>query len=534
MSQPSPDLHALLAQIRAVARGTKGVTGEEQALAAQIWAFKAEAVPFVLPLLMSPKAGVSKLAGYILRELDGVTEADLDALIAACRGGNEWVAPAIGRIGTPTAVQFLVDALLSKPERHTQTTFALGRVGEPAALAFAAVLAGPVAQPRAVARAMGEVVNAMGARGASAIDAFLDVARTPGPNQAHAVYLVGAYGEVARGAVESLRALAERHEELRRAVDQAIASIGGKDAAEVLAVELSTNPSWLGLVRLARLREKGQAAGPAVVALLASEDWEIRVCAARTLGLLGWTDGEEALRNVLAHRDDWRLVWAAADSLGRLRAQGSADLLEQVASTHWYPPVREVAARAARGESDEDASSHEFLAWERVVVPDRPMPPPWLVPDPLQLSVAELAELTIDGSLFRATTEPASSHLLTPTCGLRLGRGALLGVGHGEFGGGVAYLEGGVVSVLLVQTTHALHTHAGGALAVTGLAHLGRSHGDLWRIEAGGTDEDPRVVRRTVLPGAPIRSGALSNGNIYISCTGGDVIVLADGEIQMA
>jgi hypothetical protein len=56
----------------------------------------------------------------------------------------------------------------------------------------------------------------------------------------------------------------------------------------------------------------------------------------------------------------------------------------------------------------------------------------------------------------------------------------------------------------------------------------------VWRIEAAGTDEDPRVVRRTVLPGAPMRSGILSNGNVYVSCTGGDIIVLADGQLQMA
>ena len=53
-----------------------------------------------------------------------------------------------------------------------------------------------------------------------------------------------------------------------------------------------------------------------------------------------------ALVKALANEDDWKLVYAAALSLARLKANGASDSLRSVRNLHWYPPVRRVAASA--------------------------------------------------------------------------------------------------------------------------------------------------------------------------------------------
>src|SRR5690606_28609995 len=100
----------------------------------------------------------------------------------------------------------------------------------------------------------------------------------------------------------------------------------------------------------------GGAAVPAVLALLDAsyagptgmfdDADDLRVAAARTLGAIGDEHVVPVLRAALADERDLRVVRAAAESLGRLRAVSARDAVETVARSHYHPLVRAGAAAA--------------------------------------------------------------------------------------------------------------------------------------------------------------------------------------------
>jgi hypothetical protein len=107
-------LEALVARIQKVAEGV-AISPAEQELAKQLHAYQGAAIPYLLPLLESKQAEVREFAGYVLDGQDGLTEEHLEALIAAQQRGHAYVPLAIGRIGTPRAIKFLVDDLKTTP-----------------------------------------------------------------------------------------------------------------------------------------------------------------------------------------------------------------------------------------------------------------------------------------------------------------------------------------------------------------------------------------------------------------------------------
>jgi hypothetical protein len=101
-----------------------GIGPEEVKLAETVQKYGAEAVPYLVKLLDNGTENARQLAGYTLRDIDGLKPEHLPALIRARRRGDGWIPPAIARVGTPEAVAFLVDDLRRDPEKHTQVTWA--------------------------------------------------------------------------------------------------------------------------------------------------------------------------------------------------------------------------------------------------------------------------------------------------------------------------------------------------------------------------------------------------------------------------
>jgi hypothetical protein len=62
------------------------------------------------------------------------------------------------------------------------------------------------------------------------------------------------------------------------------------------------------------------------------------------LGDIEYGPAEAALTEKLSNEDDWKLVYSALLALGHLKAKGSLDSLRRVRASHWYPPVRGLAA----------------------------------------------------------------------------------------------------------------------------------------------------------------------------------------------
>jgi hypothetical protein len=120
-----------------------------------------------------------------------------------------------------------------------------------------------------------------------------------------------------------------------------------------------------------------------------------------------------------------------------------------------------------------------------------------------------------------------------PDLALRVGQGWLLGVHLGEWGGDLAFRpDGGLTTHVLTANVHALHRITRGVVvAVTGIAHMGRDDGHLYRVACGGGSCLASPWKE--LPGAPEESW-LTNGGLVVNTTGGGVLVSSDGTMTMS
>jgi HEAT repeat protein len=82
------------------------------------------------PLLKREAAAVRDLTTRILSHMHGLREESLDALIESKRSGNEAIAVAIAKIGTPRAAAFLVEELKKDKRKGTPTYWAMYLLGE--------------------------------------------------------------------------------------------------------------------------------------------------------------------------------------------------------------------------------------------------------------------------------------------------------------------------------------------------------------------------------------------------------------------
>jgi HEAT repeat protein len=548
--RPGESLESLLARVPDVARGGDGVGSDEQALAKAIQAHGQAAIPYVLPLLKSERANVRGFAGYVISDLDGLTEANLDALMAAMRSGDGWIAPAIGRIGTPKAIGFLVAQFRANPERHTQTTAALEIAGAPAAAALARVLEDSHPVSSEYVDGICHVFSEMGATASAAVEALLGIATSKRfliDNRFRAVRAIGCVGLGARPAIAKLRALASEDRRFADGVDSAVMQIGSPEAASSYAARLRVHPTDILLRDIAEKGENLRDVGPAVVEELSSDDWDLRVAAARALGYIGFVQAESALVATLSDVRDWRLPYVSAESLGRLHAQGALPALSKLKTEHWYPPVREAASKAI--EVIEHGGQYtskfppfnfplEFFAYrmlDGIDVTDHLHPTIKTGAD--ELTRSDLSSLGYDAKRVgydsvehRWRESPIRA---APVCGLRVKGGVLVGSSRGEWGGELVYLDGrGAAHQVVPGNTNAVHRMPFGVVAVTGLAHLLMSEGVLYIIENSDTGFKARKWR--MLPGAPKKSGFLEDGNLFIACDGGDIVITPAGEMRMA
>jgi hypothetical protein len=339
---------------------------------------------------------------------------------------------------------------------------------------------------------------------------------------------------------------------LEKPAEHALLMVGGPEAARRLAAFLEApkergpwaNPKVV-LLRLASLREDARASGPAIVKQLGAPNHVVRTSAVRALGYIGWPEAAAHLLLLLSDPDDWSLVYASAESLGRLRVKSAVGELDRVARSHWYPPVRAAAGKAIEVIGGRDRYPDEFQSgpaldfdvWQHVEVPPSKAHPAFS-PEPDRLSAAECASQSVvvewanwDWEKNRPSFDRRKEK---PTCGLRFGKGLLLGIDQGEFGGRLFYREGKTTTLLLDENAHAIHRFGTGALVLTGLSHMSGNQGAVWRIDPG-PDGRPIVRRWKTLPGSPERSGVLADGRVFISCReGGDLLLAPDGTMQLA
>ena len=550
----SGELEALLSEIPSVAKEgvDHGVGPQVEKLAKAIHRHGASAVPAMIELLSARDDNVRLFAGYVLRDLNGPTEAHLDALMASRRRGDGWIAPAIGRIGSPRAIAFLIEDLKAKPE-HGQTSYALKLAGEKAAPSLAELYRADKTMSDDLFSASSDILADMGAKATPAVIRLLAVANDGNvvlENRIYAVMALGAMRQMSVDAVPGLKALAKTDPaRFKKPVEEAIINIGTNDSIEIIVPRLRANPSVLLLRDLAELKGNGRGAGVAVAELLSHSDWEIRVTATRTLGYIGYVEATDALRRLLYDTADWRLVYSAAQSLGRLQAKSALPELKKVTADHWFAPVRKEAEKACRvieGKESYVSRWHEanfpFEFFEYQNARDERFEGyfkydklPWKA-EPEVLTPAELTQehYTIQLVGYDDKGKHVEQRQERPGCALRLADGLLMGANRGEWGGELVFKDkAGVVTTLVNDNTTGIHRMPFGVVATTGLAHMMLNHGYLYLVEfKDGTLPKARIWK--VLPGAPRRSGLLKSGDLFIACEGGNVLISSTGEITMA
>lgn len=272
------------------------------------------------------------------------------------------------------------------------------------------------------------------------------------------------------------------------------------------------------------------------LSFLESKDPEVRLSAVVSLGSLGTEQSRPALMLALEDDSDWRIVCAAARSLNTTRAAEAATAMKRISESHWYPPTRQCVARALAGlEAGELGEAHSHPN-------DVPNGSPWrwtprreLLLLPEEMSRLNCGEGTRrgqdglpripDGRLCGSSREEVEAQRA-------FSGGLLVGEDRGEFGGGLRFKRGASVELLSSENVFAILELKGTPIVITGLGHMWLNRGNVWRVSQ--MDGRVTLTHWKKLPGYPLQALQLKNGAIYVSCSGGDVVVFPDGRMAMA
>jgi HEAT repeat protein len=550
----STNLTDLARRVEEVASGA-GISAQEQKLAEEIQRLGAPAVPALLPLLKHKERDVCGLASYILRDIDGITEEHLDLLIEARLRGNARISTAIARIGTPKAIAFLAKELKKEKQHPSQLTCAFELLGEKGIPYLIEFFRKEQYDPELLYTVI-YVLGELGAKAESAVDPLAQIAldeKIDSRVRIAAVKALGSVGSQARRSIPALRQLSDQFPRVfQDAVDEAIVRMGGAEAGPILTKWLSGNPEKNTFLFLAELWENGRAAGPSLVRLLDHKDWDTRVCAARCLEYIGYTNAGPHLIELLKNLDDWRLVFVSIESLQSLQVRDAVPALAVVSQTHWYPPVRKAALEAI--EAIENKTNHEsgkrpsgfefclgFWAYEHICADKNTSSECEYGWRDYIMDCARIFDhwwmmrlrYAMKQSFRDLGKEYTKTRIVVPDVSIRVDNGYVVGRNRGEFGGELMFIgKHGKQTLLLQENTVDIHRMASGIVAVTGLNHMFNNRGGLYRISKDDTGW--KAAKWKVLPGAPRYSRLLKDGDLFVACGGGNIRMSSVGDIRMA
>ena len=281
-------LDACIGALVVAAEPGPGISPKEHAASRAVLAFGDPAVPALLPLLKSESPDVRDLASYTLRDAP-VTEEHLDALIESRLKGDGWIAPAIARIGSPRAIEFLASELQKERESGTQLTWAferLGRKGLPHVVAL--YDCGFTCDERTLA-AGAYILSQLGDTAVEAIEPLLSIAedtRRDRSGRRGAIQALGSIGPPATRAVPRLKAIAAREpESFDDSVTRAMIHIGGAAAIEGRRAEERAQDRCVtkGTPEATRSRTALEALDQRILAMKSADDLHQAVADLRTL-----------------------------------------------------------------------------------------------------------------------------------------------------------------------------------------------------------------------------------------------------------
>ena len=550
---------------------------EEVALARRIIIFDG-AVQALVPLLEDPDENVANIAAAVLRDAKQIDPVYLPQIRKGLDRGLGWLPLALGRMDSPEAAKEAVDRyLVSEDAPENQEGFAVevsGRRAVPYIVERASCKTGC---DKLTHYLLGSALKDMDedARRAAAPGLMTIAANSATPEAVSngVLMMISDLGEAGHALEPDLLALREKSPKLERAVDEALIGIRSASSGEIFAARLRQAPNDLTLRDLAETGPAARVAGSEVVELLSSHDPDTRIAAARALGFIGYEPATGPLIGLLNDPVDPRLGRVAAESLGRLHSQAALSALDEAAKSHWYPPVREAAAEAARHirsnspyESRWGAGNFpfEFFAYQDMGVdgPEcaefsvKPIAEPKTRKIYAQESPADLKKLAYTSTILSygpAEEPPADSKndvievtpdnmiehrqlvQQVPNVALRAGNGWLVGSNRGEWGGELMFVgDNGVKQLVLDRNVEDIYQLGDKYVATVGLAHITMNNGALIELDRGDSGQWRSKAWR-ILPGAPRASWLVESGDLMVKTVGGGtILVFPDGGMRMA
>lgn len=550
---------------------------EEQAVIKKLLDLGEDAMPFIVQLLEEKDENIARNGAVALREAKNIDKKYLPQIIAGLDKGIPWLAPALGRIGTPEAAEIAVKKfLVSRGAPHNQEAYALKLFGETALPAIIKAAKCEFGCNDETYYLLGSALAEMGDARANAAKSLIEFAEdtslSRGIRQGY-IYMISFLGEPGLVIEDNLLKIREDEPLLTKAVDRALIGIKSKHSAKIYAERIVNGEGKNILVDIARLGTIGNEAGAAIIDLLDSNDMEERLMAARTLGFIEYTPAAHKLIQLMNETSDVQLSWVAAESLGRMKSEIAKPALKIVATSHWYLPVRKAAKRAIEHVNSKNGYDNKYhvnnFAFEyydyqrfRLKSCENITLKIKLEPEDQKLYISHakeklesLAYKSVivsygandeeqqraedpDGIIEinqRNIDEHRRDILQVPQVALRVDGGWLAGSNRGEWGGELVYIPGNKKAIkILDKNIKNIYRLGDRYIAVTGLAHLGMSRGMVYELFQ---DKDGYWCGKEwlKLPGSPRSSSLVETGEILINTVGGGSILLSkNGLMRMA
>ena len=503
-------------------------TREESAAVRRVRKFGKPAIPLLIPLLKHPDTRVQQRAGRALDEMSGFTKSDIRALMDITREGSHWTVIPIAEGGSEEDLRTLYMILKSQNwlESIVLAFDVAGEKGLPLLLEKMAneccCYEGPYTKH------LQQLFSRIGEGSRPAVQPLKSIALDKTKcleSRKKAVQCLGYIGTRARVVRDDLKNLAKDEPEgFEKIVSDALKEIKDENWLQQLVKKLDDAKDASEIIIISRdIAQMGidaREAGEVVLKYLkyygtvlpvrgkesrgGSDSWGVHVAASRTLGYIGYTPAVPALEAALSFDADWRLNWAAAESLGMLKSTSSMEKLRKVAATHWYKPVRDAADRAIR------------------IIEGKPEP------EDNQKYVSfgiEYFRYTWIAEWWNPIERCGPEAVYQETISLPVADGALVGTDNGEWGGELAFVgKGGDRKVLLSDNVGAILQTSEGIVVITGLGHLSLRYGSVYLARP-----DQRgvwlVEKRLVLPGFPEGVKRIAGDEILIDTSGGTVIL---------
>ncbi len=485
--------------------------------------------------------GWNNFATALLAEWGGWDEKHIPVLIELLqRDPGGWIARALGDIGSPAAIEVLIDDL-PHAGVFSQTGWALTQLGIDV-LPYILSMLEPTSEsnePEPV-RVRERTVSAahwlIGRMRSSALvvaDEWIAISRNRRERKSRRIAaltgLAAMNGYLGERAFELRPLLRNRDDAISGAAYATLVAAHDPFVARKLAKTCAPSNKQGGdamdafhcLFVLSDFGGNASAAGEDVIPFLSSENALEQAYGIETLGLIGYREAIPQIEPFLTS-SDWRLVYAAVRALGRLQAYESVPAMENATRDHWLPGLRNFAEitveKVIRHQPYEGAVrdiffKNSFGDYGEIFRDETCNWNAWIY---------DGQKITFERSPYRPEKE------------IHLADGKLVAIDHGEFGGSFEWRpDRGEPVILVPDNTNTIFRVKDGFLSIHGLSHLTFSNGyaTLASRKASGEWDIQEVAR---FPGAAYDGKRIHDETFAVKSAGYAVIFSTDGIIDVA